>query len=82
MFSLRAYKETNLYFLFAFFLCLYVVFILSSKVITRSEQNVDVVLFSEGAVVPCAISADSSLLQITMQLVQVIVSPEQRLREL
>lgn len=45
-----------------------------SMVITRSEQNVDVVLFSEGAVVPCAISADSSLLQITMQLVQVCSS--------
>ncbi|XP_053089193.1 60 kDa SS-A/Ro ribonucleoprotein [Pangasianodon hypophthalmus] len=45
-----------------------------SMVITRSEPNSDVLLFSEGAVVPCSISADSSLLQITMQLVQVCSS--------
>lgn len=45
-----------------------------SMVITQREPNVDVVLFSEGAVVPCTISADSSLLQITMQLVQVCSS--------
>ncbi|XP_060784502.1 60 kDa SS-A/Ro ribonucleoprotein [Neoarius graeffei] len=42
-----------------------------SMMITRSEPNADVVLFSEGAVVPCTISADSSLPQITMQLMQV-----------
>ncbi|KAK3567805.1 hypothetical protein QTP86_026752 [Hemibagrus guttatus] len=47
---------------------------LSHSVITRSEPSAEVVLFSEGAVVPCAVSADSSLLQITMQLVQVCSS--------
>ncbi|TSS97574.1 60 kDa SS-A/Ro ribonucleoprotein [Bagarius yarrelli] len=39
-------------------------------VITRREPIVDVLLFSEGAVVPCPIAADSSLLQITIQLLQ------------
>ncbi|XP_026998269.2 60 kDa SS-A/Ro ribonucleoprotein isoform X1 [Tachysurus fulvidraco] len=41
-----------------------------SMVITRSESSADVLLFSEGSVVPCTVSDDSSLLQITMQLVQ------------
>lgn len=37
------------------------------KVVTRSEPNADVLLFSEGGVVPCAVPADSSLLHMTMQ---------------
>ncbi|KAM9501010.1 RNA-binding protein RO60 [Clarias gariepinus] len=45
-----------------------------SMVIVRSEPNADILLFSEGAVVPCTVPPESSLLQITMQLVQVCSS--------
>ncbi|XP_062848954.1 60 kDa SS-A/Ro ribonucleoprotein [Trichomycterus rosablanca] len=41
-----------------------------SLVITRTEPNSQVLLFSGGTVVPCPVSTDASLLQITTQLVQ------------
>ncbi|XP_037399462.1 60 kDa SS-A/Ro ribonucleoprotein isoform X1 [Pygocentrus nattereri] len=43
-----------------------------SMVIARSEPEAEVLIFSEGAMVPCVISDDTSLIQVTAQLVQVL----------
>ncbi|XP_072544589.1 RNA-binding protein RO60 isoform X2 [Salminus brasiliensis] len=42
-----------------------------SMVIARTEPDAEVLIFSEEGLVPCAISADTSLIQVTAQLVQV-----------
>uniref|UniRef100_A0AAR2IS49 TROVE domain-containing protein n=1 Tax=Pygocentrus nattereri TaxID=42514 RepID=A0AAR2IS49_PYGNA len=44
----------------------------SLSVIARSEPEAEVLIFSEGAMVPCVISDDTSLIQVTAQLVQVL----------
>lgn len=48
----------------AFYVCLLQIF-------TRTEANTHVLSFSEGAVVPCSLSADMSLAEVTAELVKV-----------
>lgn len=42
-----------------------------SMVIARTEPEAEVLIFSEEALVPCTITADTSLIQVTAQLVQI-----------
>ncbi|XP_030630625.1 RNA-binding protein RO60 [Chanos chanos] len=42
-----------------------------SMVIARTEADAQVLVFSEGAVVPCIISEDMSLLQVTAELIKI-----------
>lgn len=46
------------------------------QIIARTEADTQVLAYSEGAVVPCTISADMSLAQATAELVKVCVLEE------
>ncbi|XP_066537299.1 60 kDa SS-A/Ro ribonucleoprotein isoform X2 [Hoplias malabaricus] len=48
-----------------------------STVIARVEAEAEVLMFSEGAVVPCVITEDTSMIQVTAQLVQKAEQPEE-----
>lgn len=41
------------------------------KVITRTEKDAQVLVFSEGSVTPVALTAEMSLMQVTAELVKV-----------
>lgn len=53
------------------FVCLFLFVCLIFQIFARTEVDTQVLAFSEGAVVPCSISADMTLAQATTELVKV-----------